>query len=129
MKYWKVFLNFRRSRMSKTVTFWYWWQLFNSFCFEILSFFFVSLFSFCYAKEWEDHDPLGPRCCRPCSIFMNFNRSRNCAPQKLLLNLPDKIDLKRSDKYIFALFFPLPTRITPSQPLTTALPTLSLYYP
>ena len=33
------FLNSRRSRMAKTVTFWPWWQPFNSFCFESLSFF------------------------------------------------------------------------------------------
>ena len=32
------FLNSRCSRMVKTVTFWPWWQRFNSFCFEILFF-------------------------------------------------------------------------------------------
>ena len=56
-EHWKVFLatmfgrqekvlNFRRSRMSKTVPFWPWWQPFNSFCFEnfFLSFpFFILL--------------------------------------------------------------------------------------
>ena len=38
------FLNFRRFRMAKTVTFWPWWQPFNNFCFQIF-FSFVSLFS------------------------------------------------------------------------------------
>ena len=33
------FLNSRRFRMAKIVTFWPWWQPFNSFCFETLSFF------------------------------------------------------------------------------------------
>ena len=33
------FLNSRRSRMAKTLTFWPWWQSFNSFCFESLTFF------------------------------------------------------------------------------------------
>ena len=32
------FLNSRRPRMAKTVTFWPWWKPFNSFCFESLSF-------------------------------------------------------------------------------------------
>ena len=38
------------SRMAKTVTFWPWWQHFNSFWFETL-FSFVSLFSFCYIES------------------------------------------------------------------------------
>ena len=42
--------NSRRSRMAKTVTFWPWWQPFNSFCFETL-FSFFPLFSFCYEKK------------------------------------------------------------------------------
>ena len=33
------FSNSRRSRMVKTIIFWPWWQHFNSFCFETLSFF------------------------------------------------------------------------------------------
>ena len=35
----KKILNSRRSRMAKAVTFWPWWQPFNSFCFETLSLF------------------------------------------------------------------------------------------
>ena len=42
--------NSRRSRMAKTVTFWLWWQPFNSFCFETLFSFFPQ-FSFCYKKK------------------------------------------------------------------------------
>ena len=37
-------LNSRHSRKAKIVTFWSWWQPFNSFCFQTLSFF--SLFPF-----------------------------------------------------------------------------------
>ena len=55
MEHWKVLpatmvgrqeksLNFRHSRMAKTVTFWPWWQPFNSFCFQILSFFPLFIF-------------------------------------------------------------------------------------
>ena len=52
------FLNSRRSRMAKTVTLWPWWQPFNSFCFESLSFFpLFPFFSFCYAKKWRGHSP------------------------------------------------------------------------
>ena len=36
---WKKFSNSTRSRMVKTTIFWPWWQPFNSFCFETLSFF------------------------------------------------------------------------------------------
>ena len=39
----ETFLNFRHSRMAETVTFWHWWQPFNSFCIETL---FLSLFLF-----------------------------------------------------------------------------------
>ena len=31
---------------------------------------------------------------------MNFKNSKTSDPGRLLLNLPDKIDLKRKDKYI-----------------------------
>ena len=33
-------------------------------------------------------------------IFMNSENSKTSAPQRLLLNLSDKINLKRSDKYL-----------------------------
>ena len=33
-------------------------------------------------------------------IFMNFKNSKTSDPGRLLLNLADKIDLKRKDKYI-----------------------------
>ena len=34
------------------------------------------------------------------SIFMNSKNSKTSDPYKLLLNLTDKIKLKRSDKYL-----------------------------
>ena len=43
------------------------------------------------------------------TIFMNFKNSKTSDPHRLLLNLIDKINLKRSDKYV-------------------ALPNLSIYY-
>ena len=49
----KKISNSRRSRVAKTIIFWPWWQPFNSFCFETLSFLSLSpFFSFCYAKKW-----------------------------------------------------------------------------
>ena len=33
-------------------------------------------------------------------IFMNSENSKTSAPERLLLNLSDKINLKRSDKYL-----------------------------
>ena len=34
------------------------------------------------------------------TIFMNSENRKTSDPHALLLNLPDKIDLKRSDKYV-----------------------------
>ena len=34
------------------------------------------------------------------TIFMNSKNSKTSDPQRLLLNLSDKIDLERSDKYV-----------------------------
>ena len=34
------------------------------------------------------------------TIFMNFENSKTSDPHRLLLNLTDKINLKRSDKYV-----------------------------
>ena len=34
------------------------------------------------------------------SIFMNSRNSKTSDPHRLLLNLTDKINLKRSDKYV-----------------------------
>ena len=34
------------------------------------------------------------------TIFMNSENSKTSAPHRLLLNLSDKINLKRSDKYV-----------------------------
>ena len=34
------------------------------------------------------------------TIFMNFKNSKTSDPHRLLLNLKDKINLKRSDKYV-----------------------------
>ena len=33
------------------------------------------------------------------SMFMNFKNSKSCDPHRLILNLSDKINLKRSNKY------------------------------
>ena len=43
--------NSRRSRMVKTITFWPWWQPFNSFCFETLSFSLCLSFFFSLCKK------------------------------------------------------------------------------
>ena len=34
------------------------------------------------------------------TMFMNYRNSETSDPHRLLLNLSDKIDLQRSDKYI-----------------------------
>ena len=34
------------------------------------------------------------------NIFMNFENSKTSHPHRLLFNLSDKINLKRSDKYV-----------------------------
>ena len=34
------------------------------------------------------------------TIFMNSKKSKSSDPHRLLLNLTDKINLKRSDKYV-----------------------------
>ena len=77
MEHWKVMLatmvgrqekfsNSRRSRMSKIVIFWPWWQPFNSFCFETLSFLLLSpFFLFATQKSGEregGRGEHGPRC-------------------------------------------------------------------
>ena len=36
-----------------------------------------------------------------CTIFMNSEKSKTSDPHRLLLNLSDEINLKRSDKYVF----------------------------
>ena len=62
MEHWKVLpvtmvgwqgkiLNSRRSRMAKIVEFWPWWQPFNSFYFETLSFFLCFPFFFLIRKK------------------------------------------------------------------------------
>ena len=33
-------------------------------------------------------------------LFMNSSNSKTSNPHRLLLNLPDKINLKRSNKYV-----------------------------
>ena len=82
-QYWKVlfatmvgrqekFLNSRRSRMTKTATFWPWWQSFNSFCFETLTFFFFYFFFFFATQKsggpWPPWPPWPPRCRQPCMV-------------------------------------------------------------
>ena len=54
------FLNSRRSRMAKTITFWPWWQAFNSSCFETLSFFppFPFFLFSRKKKSWTPSPPL-----------------------------------------------------------------------
>ena len=34
------------------------------------------------------------------TIFMNFKNSKTSVPHRQLLNISDKINLKRSDKYV-----------------------------
>ena len=77
MEHWKVlsaamvdrqerFPNSRQSRITKTIIFWPWWQPFNSFCFETLSFLPLSPF-FLFATQ-KNGGPLPhrpPRWCRP----------------------------------------------------------------
>ena len=53
--------NSRRSRMAKTIIYWPWWQLFNSSCFETLSFLPLPLFFlFDTQKSEEAMTPLLP---------------------------------------------------------------------
>ena len=71
MEHWKVlsaimvggqekFSNSRRSRTAKTIIFWPWWQPFNSFCFETLSFLPLSaFFLFATQKSGGGHGALG----------------------------------------------------------------------
>ena len=47
------FFHSRHSRMSKTVTSWLWWQPFNIFCFETLSFFLCFPFFILLRKKVE----------------------------------------------------------------------------
>ena len=81
MEHWKVlsttmvdrpeqFLNSRRSRIAKTVTFWPWWQSFNRFCFESLSYFLLfPLFLFATQKSGgglgSPAHPVSPALCFP----------------------------------------------------------------
>ena len=37
------------------------------------------------------------------TIFMNYRNSKTSDPHRLLLNFTDKINLKRSDKYVTLL--------------------------
>ena len=39
------------------------------------------------------------------AIFMNSGNSKVSDPHRLLLNLADKINLKRSDKYVVLLLY------------------------
>ena len=39
------------------------------------------------------------------AIFMNSENSKVSDPHRLLLNLADKINLKRSDKYVVLLLY------------------------
>ena len=79
------FLNQRHSRMAKTVTFWPWWQSFDSFWFETLSFFFVS-FIFCHIKKVGIMATCPASwCCWPCSSLYENN---------LIYKIPDQIDLE-----------------------------------
>ena len=67
------FSNSRRSRMAKTIIFWPWWQPFNSFYFETLSFLPLSpFFLFATQKSERGHGPpRSPRCRRPCESVFN----------------------------------------------------------
>ena len=89
MEHWKVLpaimvgwqeksLNSRHSTMAKAVTFWPWWQPFNSFCFQIISF--VPLFPFFLFTTqksggggwgpWPPSAPLFPWYPRPCTTIV-----------------------------------------------------------
>ena len=72
----ETFLNSKRSGMAKTVTFWLWWQSFNSFCFKALCFFLCLSFFFLLRKKvgkggWGRRGMT--RCRQPC-IFMVLNQ-------------------------------------------------------
>ena len=61
------FSNSRRSRMAKTIIFWPWWQPFNSFCFETLSFLPLSpFFLFATQKSGAAIAPPAPPVSPPC---------------------------------------------------------------
>ena len=71
MDHWKVlsatmvgrqekFSRTRCSRMTKTIIFWPWWQTFNNFCFETLSFLPLSLFFLFATQKSGEAWPLGP---------------------------------------------------------------------
>ena len=66
------YLNFRRSRMAKVVTFWCWWQPFNSFCFETILFPCFPFF-LCLYKKGGGHRPLPPP--PPSSVVRQVNSS------------------------------------------------------
>ena len=78
MEHWKVLsatmvgrqekvLNSWRSRMPKIVTFCTWWQAFNNFCFETLSFFLCFTLFLLLCKQVGGFMPPGPTPChRPC---------------------------------------------------------------
>ena len=76
MEHWKVlsatmvgrqekFSNSRRSRMDKTIIFWPWWQPFNSFCCETLSFLPLSPFFLLRKKVGGPWSPRRAWCRRP----------------------------------------------------------------
>ena len=86
MGYWKVlssimvdrkqkFLNSRRSGMTEAVTFCLLWQPFNSFCFEILSFFPLLPFFLFAAEKIVCGVLWSPRCWRPGSFLQSFPSS------------------------------------------------------
>ena len=90
MEHWKVLSatmvgrqekvsNSRRSRMAKAIIFWPWWQPFDSFCFETLSFLPLSpFFLFATQKKWGGrHGPLGPSVYLAMKILANVKKSSN----------------------------------------------------
>ena len=84
MEHWKVlsativdrqekFSKCRRSITAKTTIFWPWWQPFNSFSFETLSFLPLSpFFLFATQNSGGAMAPQSPRCRRPCYQYSLF---------------------------------------------------------
>ena len=69
------FFNSRRSRMAKTVTFWPWWQPFNSFCLKVVLFFLCFPFFYLLCKKvgkaWSARLPQYRRLCETL-VFISY---------------------------------------------------------
>ena len=115
-------LNSRDSRMAKTVTFKPWWQPFDIFCFETLSFFPLFLFFLFVTQKDEKtitlHPPsasaalfiisFGTMLCFTCSDFNNQVYQQVCEVVLILrfcsLNLPSVLGTLRKSTHVTYLF-------------------------